>query len=95
MFIILLSYKKPLSEVEAHIAAHRVFLDQGYQNNIFIASGPKVPRTGGVILARLPSRADVEALIQQDPFYQEGIADYEIIEFQSNRFHPDFAAFAT
>lgn len=93
MFIILLSYKKPLSEIDPHIPAHRLFLDQAYQNNILIASGPKVPRTGGVIISYLKNRAEVEALIKQDPFYQHDLAEYEIIEFQPNKFHPDFAEF--
>ncbi len=93
MFIIILSYKKPLSEVEVHIPAHRLFLDQGYRNNVFVASGPKIPRTGGVIISHLKNQADVEALIKQDPFYQHDVADYEIIEFQPNKSHPDFADF--
>ncbi|MCX7123379.1 MAG: YciI family protein [Gammaproteobacteria bacterium] len=95
MFIIILTYKKPLSDVNAHIPAHRVFLDEGYKNNVFIASGPKVPRTGGVIISHLQNRADVEALIKQDPFYQHEVADYEIIEFGPNKCHPDFEGFVS
>jgi uncharacterized protein YciI len=90
MFIISLTYKKPLSEVDAHIPAHRTFLDEGYKNNVFIASGPKVPRTGGLIISRLQNRADVEELIKQDPFYQNDIADYEVIEFIPSKYHSDF-----
>lgn len=93
MFIITLTYKKPLSEVDVHIPAHRAFLDECYKNNTFIASGPKVPRTGGVIISHLPSRVDVETLIKQDPFYQYDMADYEIIEFNPNKCHPDFKRF--
>ena len=91
MFIILLTYKKHLSEVDLHIPAHRLFLDEGYKNNALIVSGAKVPRTGGVIISSLKSRAEVETLIQQDPFYQHDVADYEIIEFQPSKVHPDFA----
>lgn len=79
--------------MNAHIPAHRAFLGEGYKNNPFIASGPKVPRTGGVIISHLPSGADVEALIKQDPFYQHDVADYEIIEFSPNKCHPDFEKF--
>lgn len=93
MFIIILTYKKPLSEVDTHIPAHRAFLDEGYKNNVLIASGPKVPRTGGVIISHLQNRADVDALIKQDPFYQHGVADYEIIEFNPNKSHPKFEGF--
>jgi uncharacterized protein YciI len=95
VFIIILTYKKPLSEIDPHIPAHRVFLDAGYKNNAFVASGAKAPRTGGVIISHLKNRADVEALVKQDPFYQHDVADYEIIEFQPSKFHPDFSAFVS
>jgi len=31
-------------------------------------------------------------LIKEDPFYQEQIADYEVIEFRAMKFHPSLAA---
>jgi uncharacterized protein YciI len=34
-----------------------------------------------VILATAPSRAEVEQMVQSDPFYREGVASYQIIEF--------------
>jgi uncharacterized protein YciI len=50
-----------------------------------------VPRTGGVIVARVKTREEVEALIHEDPFYKEGIADYEVVEFQAVKFHSSIA----
>jgi uncharacterized protein YciI len=47
----------------------------------FLASGRKVPRTGGVILARGASREEIETIINLDPFYRHHVAEYEIIEF--------------
>ena len=93
MFIIILTYKKPLAEIDLHVPAHRAFLDAGYKNNAFVVSGGQVPRTGGVILSQLTNRTDVEALIKQDPFYQHDLADYQIIEFMPTKYHPDFAGF--
>lgn len=81
MFIISLSYKKPLEAVEAHLTAHRAFLDYYYQKGIFILSGPKNPRTGGIILANVKTREKLEKIIQEDPFYQHDIAEYEMLEF--------------
>ena len=45
----------------------------------FLASGRKVPRTGGVILA-IGERAGIEAYVAADPFTIHGIAEYEITE---------------
>jgi uncharacterized protein YciI len=39
------------------------------------------PNTGGVILAKAETRAEIEDIILNDPFRREKIAEYEIIEF--------------
>jgi len=56
-------------------------LDACYSQGRFIASGPKEPRTGGVILAKGMTRIELESLIKEDPFHRAGVAQYEIIEF--------------
>lgn len=81
MFILSLSYIKPLDEVDQHLEAHRTWLKGAYQAGLVLASGPKNPRSGGVILCRLADRELVSAFIKQDPFHQAGVASYEVIEF--------------
>lgn len=81
MFIILLTYKKPLSDVDRLVGAHRDFLERNYSSGKFLLSGRKEPRTGGVIVANASSRSEIEQIVKSDPFYSEGIAEYEIIEF--------------
>ena len=81
MFVVSLTYKKPIAEVELHLAAHIAYLEQYYAAGTFVASGRKVPRTGGVILAKAESRAALEAILQQDPFSIAEVADFEVIEF--------------
>lgn len=93
MFVILLHYKKPLADVDRWLTEHRTFLEQGYQHNLFIASGPRNPRTGGVILSQCQDRAVLEDVLAQDPFRVHDIADYEVIEFTAVKHHPQFAAF--
>lgn len=93
MFIILLTYRKSLVEVDRYLADHRAFLDRHYAAGELLCSGPQSPRTGGVIVCRLADRAAVEALTHEDPFYIHGIADYELIEFSPTRQLPGFEAF--
>ena len=81
MFIFSLTYVKPLSEVERFLPAHIQFLDEHYKKNLFMCSGRKIPRTGGVILCSCADMAEAKVIIGKDPFYKEGIAQYEIIEF--------------
>lgn len=86
MFIILLHYIQPLTEIEANIEEHRRFLDRHYAAGYFLASGPQVPRTGGVILAQGLSREELETVLAEDPFHRERVASYQVIEFTPNKF---------
>jgi uncharacterized protein YciI len=93
MFIISLTYKKDISEVEKHIESHIQFLDKYYSDKKFIFSGRKNPRIGGVILVRNMDIQTLTNIIQQDPFYQNEIADYEITEVIPTKYDKDFACF--
>lgn len=89
MFIAILKYKKPLSEVDRFLQAHREYLAEHYAAGDFIASGPQTPRVGGVIMIKAGNRTGVEAIIAQDPFNINGIADYQIVEFTPTMFCDD------
>lgn len=93
MFLILLTYIKPIEEIDAHLVAHREYLDEGYRNNYFVVSGPRNPRTGGIIISQLTDRTQLEAILKNDPFHIYGVATYELIEFTPVKYHQDFAKF--
>jgi len=94
MFIALLTYVRPLDEVDALIPAHLAFLDAHYATGLFVASGRKVPRTGGVILIAGEDRARVLAVLEQDPFRRGGVAEYELVEFCPTKMQAGFEAFS-
>lgn len=93
MFIVLLNYKKSIEIIDNYIVAHRAFLDDGYEKNYFVASGPKNPRTGGVIISQLKDKSKLQEILNQDPFFTHDIANYEIIEFFPIKNHPNFSYF--
>ncbi|MNN24082.1 YciI-like protein [compost metagenome] len=93
MFIISLHYLQPLEVVDQYIEEHVQFLNKHYEEKRFIFSGRKIPRTGGVILAKASSKEEVEGLIQEDPFYQQRIAEYEITEIQITKFDDQFGSY--
>jgi len=93
MFLIMIHYKKPIEIVDQHLADHRNFLEEGYKKDFFIVSGPRNPRTSGIILSQLKSRTQLEDILKQDPFYINEVADFEIIEFLPVKYHKDFASF--
>ena len=90
MFIVNLTYIKPLDEVEKFLEKHIDFLSQYYTKDHFIASGRKNPRTGGIILMRAKNKEAVQEIITHDPFYQNEIAQYGVIEFEASKYCPEF-----
>ncbi len=89
MFLIELTYTRDLTEIDAHMAAHVVFLKKHYAAGHFLVSGRKIPRDGGIILAVGRSRQQIESIIQEDPFYQQGLAEFRIVEFRASQRAPD------
>lgn len=58
----------------------------GHTVNISPSIMPQTPRVGGVIMIKANDRTAVEAIIAQDPFNINGIADYQIVEFTPTMF---------
>ena len=79
MIIVLLTYTAPLEALDAQLAAHRDWLKAAAEEGVLMAAGRKVPRTGGMFLARGTLEA-VKAWAKTDPFAVHGLSDYEFVE---------------
>ena len=79
--IAILRYRKPLADVLKHVDSHRAYLAGLKQEGVLIASGPLVPRNGGMVLLRVPdneSQATLDSIRDNDPFTRFGLAQYEV-----------------
>lgn len=85
MFVIELVYTADLSQIDAAMKAHVVFLNKHYAAGTFLVSGRKIPRDGGIILAAGSDRDAIEAIVKEDPFVSRGLATYRIIEFRASQ----------
>ena len=85
MFVIELIYKAELTAIDAAMKAHVAFLNTHYAAGRFLVSGRKIPRDGGIIIAVGDSRAQIEAIMRDDPFCRRGLADVRIIEFRASQ----------
>jgi len=94
MFVVMVNYKKPLEEIDAMLSAHGQFLDKYYAAKRFIVSGRRNPRTGGIIMAHAASKEEMQRILQEDPFYLHGLAEYEIVEFTPTKWGTELAAIA-
>ena len=81
MFIISITYIVSLEEIDRHLDDHVAYLKEQYDLGNFIASGRKIPRTGGVILSKMNSFEELHDILEKDPFKVNALATYEVIEF--------------
>ncbi len=81
-YIVEITYRVSLARIEETVAAHRAHLQTGYDQGLLLASGPQVPRSGGILIARAPTREALESFIARDPYRVQDLADYRLIEFQ-------------
>jgi uncharacterized protein YciI len=88
VFVLLLTYVKPLAEVDALMRDHMAWLNEHYDAGRFLVSGRRIPRTGGVIVARGDDRGAIEALAASDPFVSGGVATCEVIQFRASQTAP-------
>lgn len=79
-FLIHLTYAKPIEVVQEFTPSHRAYLRTKFDEGILLFSGPRVPRTGGVLFGKAEDVSVIDNMIASDPFKVNGVADYEVIE---------------
>lgn len=80
MFLILLTYTKPLEDVDKHLTDHKAWVKRGFDDGVFVLSGGQRPRLGGALIAIGADRAAIQQRVDQDPFIVSGVATAVIIE---------------
>ena len=85
MFVVELVYKADLPKIDAQMRSHMAFLKKHYAAGRFLVSGRKIPRDGGIILALGKSRDEIEAIMRDDPFCKNGLAEARVIEFRASQ----------
>ncbi|MEV4432525.1 YciI family protein [Streptomyces sp. NPDC049555] len=93
MFVLELTYIAPIERIDAALPEHVAWLEAHYASGVFIASGRKVPRDGGVILALGDDRAKIEEITRSDPFTVAGVCEYTITEFIPTKTAPALEAY--
>ncbi len=82
-FIVEMTYRAPIETIRGGYLAHRNWLQKGYDQNLFLCSGPKVdPAIGGYLVARANSKAELEGMFAEEPFNKAGLGTLTFTEFQ-------------
>jgi len=87
-FIINVTYKAPLTKIDELLTEHRKFLQGGYDKGLLLFSGPRNPRTGGVVAARAESLEFIKSFFNNDPYKINNAADYEFVEIDPVKRQP-------
>jgi uncharacterized protein YciI len=94
VFVLVLTYVKPTEAVDALMREHVAWLREHYDAGRFVVSGRRIPRTGGVIVARGDDRGEMEEIAASDPFVTGGVATVEVIQFRASQTARGFDAAA-
>ncbi len=81
MFVVFLRFSSRQSQAALHMAGHKTWLQQGFDDGVFLLSGSLQAGQGGAVVAHNTSREALEARVRLDPFVAEGVVSAEITEF--------------
>lgn len=89
LYVIVSTPLKPMSEMMSHMVDHLHYMIELEQRGVLFASGPFLLEDrelsgSGMTFLRVDTRAEAEAIAQDDPFYKQGIRTYEIKAWQLN-----------
>ena len=71
------------------IAAHRQFLQQGYDRGRFLLSGPSIPPKRGILIARAESLEELNEFLADEPYCRAKVMRFSrITEFDPVQHQP-------
>src|SRR5260370_40873176 len=90
MYILFINPTKSPEELAPVFPAHSEFLNSYVKTGKFILTGGLTARPAGVVLANVNTEEELKALLAEDPFVREQVAEYQVIEFEPSRYHGRF-----
>ncbi len=85
MFIVLLKFAGNRDQAGQFMEGHKVWLQRGFDDGVFVLAGSLQPNLGGGIVAHNTSLPDLQSRVAEDPFVAERVVDAEIIEMAPAR----------
>lgn len=86
MFIVSVTFIKPMDEVNTVMEPHRDYLKKYFEEDKIIGWVSKTdPDNGGFIFFNSHSHEEVEALVALDPFYTHAVATHDIYGVTANK----------
>ncbi len=90
IFVVDLKYVASSQQLQEAFDDHIDFVKAHFASGMFIASGGKPSKDGGVILAVASTEYEISQAIKDDPYSRLGLADYSVTEFIPALMSPHF-----
>lgn len=85
MFVVQLRFAENKALAGQFMEGHKAWIQQGFDDGIFLLVGNLSPNLGGAVLAHGIDRDALSARVDQDPFVAESVVTADIVEITPNR----------
>jgi len=85
MFIILLRFSENRSKASEFMDGHNQWIQQGFEDGIFLLVGSLQPSLGGSVIAHNTVLSELQDRVNNDPFVAENIVSAEILEIDAKK----------
>lgn len=81
MYIISLKFSSNKPNAGQYMGAHKTWIDQGFNDGVFLISGSLQPNLGGGIIVKNCTLEEITERVKLDPFVMHDVVKAEITEF--------------
>ncbi|WPH24102.1 YciI family protein [Variovorax paradoxus] len=85
MFCVFLTFSSNKGQASRHMAEHMRWIDQGFEDGVFLLTGSLSGNQGGTVLAHNTTREALENRVALDPFVAQDVVQVEIVEMVPGR----------
>ncbi len=85
MFIVFLRFSDNKSQARDHMVGHEQWIQQGFEDGVFLLVGSLQSNLGGSVIAHNTSLPELQERVNNDPFVAENIVSAEIIEIDPKK----------
>lgn len=85
MFVVLLKFSSNRDQAPAQMDAHRTWLQQGFDDGVFLLAGGLQPGLGGGIVAHGITLEALHGRVNADPFVVHDVVTAEILEIAASK----------
>lgn len=85
MFVVFLKFSSRRDQAGRLMQAHKEWIQQGFDDGVFLLVGSIQPQAGGAILAHSTTLESLQQRVAEDPFVAEGVVRSEIVEVAASK----------